>query len=181
MKNPEKFLESFLEEASDQKKIDELKAKANRLEKQLGEIDEEIANYVILFGKGKIKESMFDQLSQPLEQNKEHIENEIKIINSQLAANKQTEDKKQKMIEYIGSFSKMIKNEITIEEKRQFLDFFIEKVTLFDDDHMEVVWKSSSLNNENSHVDFLNGEQGGEFINSHKRLNHIQAYGRQTA
>ncbi|TDO84742.1 hypothetical protein BDW29_4279, partial [Bacillus sp. AtDRG31] len=38
-----------------------------------------------------------------------------------------------------------------------------------------------SLNNENSHVDFLNGEQGGEFINSHKRLNHIQAYGRQTA
>ncbi|CAI6267974.1 MULTISPECIES: recombinase family protein [Bacillus] len=181
LKNPEKFLESFLEEASDQKKIDELKAKASRLEKQLGEIDEEIANYVILFGKGKIKESMFDQLSQPLEQNKEHIENEIKIINSQLAANKQTEDKKQKMIEYIGSFSKMIKNEITIEEKRQFLDFFIEKVTLFDDDHMEVVWKSSSLNNENSHVDFLNGEQGGEFINSHKRLNHIQAYGRQTA
>ncbi|MCY8911142.1 recombinase family protein, partial [Bacillus atrophaeus] len=102
------------------------------------------------------------------------------ILNSHLSANKQDNDKNQKLIEYINSFSEMITKDISMHEKRQFLDFFIEKVTLFDDDHMEIVWKGAGLN-DSDQVDFLNSEQGGEFSNSHKRLNHIQAYGRQTA
>ncbi|MCY7948062.1 recombinase family protein [Bacillus atrophaeus] len=180
LSNPEEFLEQFLVETSNEKKIEELENKKEKLDKQLEDIDSEISNYVILFGKGKINEDMFDKITQPLELNKEHIKNEIEILNSHLSANKQDNDKNQKLIEYINSFSEMITKDISMHEKRQFLDFFIEKVTLFDDDHMEIVWKGAGLN-DSDQVDFLNSEQGGEFSNSHKRLNHIQAYGRQTA
>ncbi|MCY8824398.1 hypothetical protein [Bacillus atrophaeus] len=96
---------------------------------------------------------MFDQVTHPLELNKEHIKNEIEILNSHLSANKQDNDKNQKLIEYINSFSEMITKDISMPEKRQFLDFFIEKVTLYDDDHMEIVWKGAGLN-DSGQVDF---------------------------
>ncbi|KXZ22445.1 resolvase [Bacillus nakamurai] len=179
IKNPQKFLEQFLEETSNEKSIEEIKNKVARLEKQLEDIDSEMANYVILFGKGKIKESMFDELTKPLELNKEHLENELDILQSQLNTNKKAEDKNQKTIEYMSSFAEMVDKDLSMAEKRQFLDFFIEKVTLYDDDHMEVVWRSSSLNDENNQsVDFNKADRGAESDNQHKRLNHLQAYGR---
>ncbi|MED1228321.1 recombinase family protein, partial [Bacillus nakamurai] len=175
IKNPQKFLEQFLEETSNEKSIEEIKNKVARLEKQLEDIDSEMANYVILFGKGKIKESMFDELTKPLELNKEHLENELDILQSQLNTNKKAEDKNQKTIEYMSSFAEMVDKDLSMAEKRQFLDFFIEKVTLYDDDHMEVVWRSSSLNDENNQsVDFNKADRGAESDNQHKRLNHLQ-------
>ncbi|MCR4367384.1 recombinase family protein [Bacillus amyloliquefaciens] len=182
IKNPKKFLDQFLEEASNEKSIEEIKIKISRLQKQLEEIDSEIANYVILFGKGKIKESMFDELTKPLELNKEHVENELEILQSQLNANKKVEDRNEKTIKYMNSFAEMVDKDLSMSEKRNFLDFFIEKVTLYDDDHMEVVWKNKTLNDERSQkIDLTEDKPGENFDNQHKRLNHIQAYGRQTA
>ncbi|MCC9021684.1 recombinase family protein [Bacillus nakamurai] len=177
--NPQKLMEQFLVETSNEKNIEELKNRVARLKKQLEEIESEVANYVILFGKGKIKESMFDQLTKPLEMNKEHIENEMDILQSQLNANKKAEDKNLKTLEYMSSFADLVRKDISMTEKRQLIDFFIEKVTLYDDDHMEVVWRSSSLNDENNQsVDFNKADRGAESDNQHKRLNHLQAYGR---
>ncbi|MCC9024484.1 hypothetical protein LLH32_20340, partial [Bacillus nakamurai] len=45
-------------------------------------------------------------------------------------------------------------------------------------DHMEVVWRSSSLNDENNQsVDFNKADRGAESDNQHKRLNHLQEQG----
>lgn len=175
-------MDQFLEEASNEKSIEDIKIKINRLQKQHEEIDSEIANYVILFGKGKIKESMFDELTRPLELNKEHVENELEILQSQLNANKKVEDRNEQTIKYMNSFAEMVDKDLSMSEKRNFLDFFIEKVTLYDDDHMEVVWKNKTLNEDRSQtVDFTEGETEEASDNQHKRLNRIQAYGRQTA
>ncbi|NUJ19470.1 recombinase family protein [Bacillus glycinifermentans] len=175
LKNPTEFLEQFLAETSNEKKIEELKNKASSLKKKIEEIDSEISNYVILFGKGKINEDMFDKLAQPLEQNKEYVENELSIVNSQLNAYKEVEDKNQKLMEYVESFSEMVNKDLSMDEKRDLVDFFIEKVTLFDDDHMEIVWKG--LNNQATQTNLLDVNQGINFNNSHKNQNHIQTYG----
>ncbi|MFE4304131.1 recombinase family protein, partial [Bacillus velezensis] len=83
---------------------------------------------------------------------------------------------------YMSSFAEMVNKDLSMSEKRNFLDFFIEKVTLYDDDHMEVVWKNKTLNGERSQkVDFTEDEPEEDSDNQHKRLNRIQAYGRQTA
>ncbi|OLF95582.1 hypothetical protein B4094_1628 [Bacillus licheniformis] len=147
------------------------------LTKQIEEIDSEVSNYVILFGKGKINEDMFDKLTQPLEQKKEYIETELEIINSQINANKDVEDKNQKLKEYVSSFSEMVDKDLSMDEKRKFIDFFIEKVTLFDDDHMEIVWKSDGLNSNDDKVSLYNEGDAMKLNNSHKRLNYVQTYG----
>ncbi|MED2944242.1 recombinase family protein [Bacillus swezeyi] len=178
LKNPTVFLEQFLNETSNEKKIEELQHKAKNFHNQIQEIDSEISNYVILFGKGKINEGMFDKLTQPLEQKKEYIETELEIINSQINANKDVEDKNQKLKEYVSSFSEMVDKDLSMDEKRNFIDFFIEKVTLFDDDHMEIVWKGDGLNNNDDKVSLYNEGVAMKLNNSHKRLNHVQTYGR---
>jgi len=177
LKDPTDFLEQFLSETSNEKKIEELQHKVKSLTKQIEEIDSEVSNYVILFGKGKINEDMFDKLTQPLEQKKEYIETELEIINSQINANKDVEDKNQKLKEYVSSFSEMVDKDLSMDEKRKFIDFFIEKVTLFDDDHMEIVWKGDGLNNNDDKVSLYNEGAAMKLNNSHKRLNHVQTYG----
>ncbi|MGG1238922.1 recombinase family protein [Bacillus sonorensis] len=176
LKNPTEFLERLLAETSNEKKIEELKNKANKLEKQIEGIDSEIANYVILFGKGKISEDMFDKLTQPLEQNKKYVENELSVIKSQLKTNKEVEDKNQKIMQYVESFSEMVDKDLSMDEKRKLIDFFIEKVTLFDDDHMEIVWKGND--DQKTQGVLFNEEMGAILDNSHRNLNHIQTYGR---
>lgn len=50
-------------------------------------------------------------------------------------------------------------------------------MTLFDDDHMEIVWKGDGLNNNDDKVSLYNEGGAMKLNNSHKRLNYGQTYG----
>ncbi|MDM5298208.1 recombinase family protein [Bacillus pumilus] len=172
---PEEFIENFISDSLEDSKLNDHINKINKYKKQLDEVEKEISNYVILFGKGKINEDMFDNLTNPLEEQKNFINNELEVLEALIQSKNNQVDEQKKFLEYLKSFSEMLTEDCSMEEKRKFLDFFIERVTLYDDDHLEIVWRGKGIES----VDILETAENNT-ESRHKKEIHSQTYGRQT-
>ncbi|PRS62877.1 resolvase [Bacillus pumilus] len=173
---PEEFIKNFVSESLEESNLNDHIKKINKYKKQLEDVDKEISNYVILFGKGKINEDMFDNLTNPLEEQKNFINNELEILEALVQSKNDQIDEQKKFAEYLKSFSEMLTEDCSMEEKRKFLDFFIERVTLYDDDHLEIIWRGKGVESVNI-FDKAENNSG----NRHKKEIHRQTYGGQTA
>lgn len=174
LENPVGLAKEIYKISDDIDMLKELEEKKKKLNKRLKEIDSEENNYLLLFGKGKITEAKFDELTLPLNENKNYINEELKVINNQLATAKKETDEVDKILEYTEQITKTLKNKkLTIEEKRKIVRFFIHRVNLYDDDTIEIIskWGDTSLNEE----------EKTSSTNQHKKQNHVQTYGGQTA
>ncbi|MGM7720706.1 recombinase family protein [Metabacillus sp. Hm71] len=161
IENPEHLLKEIFAEMNDMKKISKLKEKQIKIEADIKEKEAEELNYVMLFGKGKINETQFDALVNPLKEQISYLNEEFKIINGQIANVENSIDEIEVMKGYLTTYQNAIQNDVLVmNEKRAILDLFVEKVLLHEDDKIEIVWKWEN-----------------ESEDRHKNTNHLQTYG----
>ncbi|MGG3890173.1 recombinase family protein [Metabacillus fastidiosus] len=162
IEDPSNFLKEILDEMSDNKKINDLKQKQQQLQKEIKEKENEELNYVLLFGKAKINEEMFDTLVNPIKEQLSYLNQEFKIINNQIASVENNIDEFEEMKNNLSKYQTVIQNDaLEMNKKREVLDLFVEKVILHEDDGVEIVWRWQD-----------NDEDG------HKKQDRVQAYGR---
>lgn len=165
--NPEKIIQEITRELNDINKITQLSNQKNKLQKKLDEINKEENNYILLFGKGKINEEQFDALTEPLKEHKQTLEEDLKIVNNQIASIKNNLDELELVKSNIEKFKEIIRSdELSIEQKRKILSLFVEKVILHEDDTVEIISR------------WDHGDNGGnDPSNRHKKQDHLQAHG----
>src|SRR5690606_12409538 len=82
--NPETVIKEITKELSDTHKLSSLEKQKDEIQKKLIELEKEETNYAILFGKGKITEKQFDDLTNPIKKQTESLQYELNIIKSNL-------------------------------------------------------------------------------------------------
>ncbi|APJ11146.1 resolvase [Bacillus safensis] len=181
LRNPEFFVEEFTNKTGTQQKIEQITASIGDNEKRLSQVEQEITNYVLLFGKGKIDEAMFDNLTSSLNERKDQLRQDLILLSNTLESLKETSDKKGKIMKYIKSINKLLESKMETRDKRKVISLLIEKVILNEDDTMQIILKNDSSKKTKplNGLEMTNKETTSN--NPHKNQDLIQTYGGQTA
>lgn len=177
LKNPEFFVEEFANKTGSAQKIKQLTATISENEKRLSQIEQEITNYVLLFGKGKIDEVMFDNLTSSLNEKKTHLQEDLTLLTNTLESLKDSTDKKEKILKYIKSINKLLDTEMETRDKQRIIELLIEKVILNENDTIQIILKNNSSNSPNALDDHQGSYKVATSNNQHKNQNLIQTYG----
>ncbi|TCJ01791.1 recombinase family protein [Cytobacillus praedii] len=169
LSNPKALIEELVSELGDSDKLKNLENKAKTIQDKIKEVKKEETNYIMLFGKGKIDESQFDMLTKPLKENLNYLNDELRVINTQIANLSKSVDEVLMIENYLKKFQESIASDnLDISEKREIVKMFIREVILNEDDTIIIntKWDSDGTDPDS---------------NRHKKQVNGQAYGRQTA
>jgi site-specific DNA recombinase len=172
IKNPEKLIKEITEQITDIDKINNLKNKKQEVVEKIIKIENEEMNYILLFGKGKINEKQFDTFTKPINEQKEYLNSELETIDKQIVNLSKSLDNVDILKKYLKKFQDTIKvDKLPMQEKRELLRLFVEKVYLHDDGRIEIISKWET--NDDESLAEIN------YDNSHKKQDNVQTYGRQ--
>ncbi len=174
--NPETVIKEITKELSDTHKLSSLEKQKDEIQKKLIELEKEETNYAILFGKGKITEKQFDDLTNPIKRQTESLQYDLNIIKSNLITLKGEYNETELIKKNIKKFQEVIKGNLEMKDKRTIVQMFVERVILNEDFTIEIITKWGS--NESNPNQYSQVEKNAY---PHKKQNNVQTYGRQTA
>lgn len=161
--NPKALIEELVSELGDNDKIKHLEAKALSIQGKIKEAKKEESNYILLFGKGKIDESQFDILVEPLKENLNYLNDELKVINTQITNLSKSVDEVIMIENYLRKFQEtIVSDNLDMKEKRKIVKLFIREVVLNEDDTIIIHTKWS-------------GDGNGEELDSNRHKNQVHS------
>lgn len=172
--NPKLIITEITNSLGDKSKVETMKISRDKLLKQISSLEKEEGNYIVLFGKSKINEKQFDELTAPIKVNLDRLNKELSITENQLSSIENDKNEVSRLAENIEKIQKLIRDDyvLDIEKRRKILRMFVENVKLNENDtiKIDVKWGIEDDSNASISID-----------NWHKKKVHRQAYGRQTA
>lgn len=160
LKNPDLIIKSILKQQGDIQKAGNLFKKRKDLEKKIEEQNIIKERYIDLYAMGTIKtKEDLERKLEPIEENIRNLKIDIDIIDEQLKYITANYDELELLKERVQKFKEIIDlDNLTDEQKRDFIQKFVKKVVLHDDEiEIHTTW--------NSREPFLQEEQtNGEMI-----------------
>lgn len=168
--NPKHLIDKLLDRVSDAGKINELQKNRDTLSKLLKDKETLKERYIDLYAEGIIrsKEDLSIKL-KPVELEIEDTKKELSAIIENLNMSQRKDDDATLAATMLEKYQRIIKNDLTIADKRKIMNIFVEKVILHDDKRIEMVYKLSPDGGE---------VQGSTLEDTHTFMNNSQIHGR---
>ncbi len=144
--NPKTLIDKMLERISDVSKVRDMERNRDEIIKLIKEKESSKARYIDLYADGIIKSK--DELSiklEPVENEIDELNKELGAINDNLKLSQSDDDNIQVAVSMLNKYRKIVKDSLSIEDKRRIMKLFIEKVILNDNKRLEIVYKFSTF------------------------------------
>lgn len=135
LENPDRVIADVVKQQQDFKQREELEQKKSTFERRLKEKGEERKNILHLFTRGRIRsEEELDELLKPVDQQIEHMEQELSIVTEALRNAAMTIDELEMIKKSLEEFRKIVHlDDFSMKAKRMLIERFVSRVILGED------------------------------------------------